>query len=68
MLESQPTEGFVMVSTKTSDEGIKRNVERQGITTETVKNESTRLFNSDGVWCTYCKKLHHTKETCWKLT
>ncbi|TXG53873.1 hypothetical protein EZV62_019129 [Acer yangbiense] len=23
--------------------------------------------NSKGVWCNYCKKPHHTKETCWKL-
>ena len=34
MLESQPTEVFVMVSTKTSDEGIKRDVARQGSTTD----------------------------------
>ncbi|RVW85209.1 hypothetical protein CK203_046576 [Vitis vinifera] len=23
--------------------------------------------NKDNVWCTYCKKPWHTKETCWKL-
>ncbi|KAL6334484.1 hypothetical protein AAG906_016029 [Vitis piasezkii] len=23
--------------------------------------------NKDNVWCTYCKKPRHTKETCWKL-
>ena len=32
-----------------------------------IKNESTRSSNHDGVWCTYYKKPHHTKETCWKL-
>ncbi|KAL6345553.1 hypothetical protein AAG906_017280 [Vitis piasezkii] len=38
------------------DEGIKRDAKRQGSATETVKNESTRSFNHDGVWGTYCKK------------
>ncbi|KAL6332057.1 hypothetical protein AAG906_020736 [Vitis piasezkii] len=28
-----------------------------------IKNESTRSSNHDGVWCTYYKKPHHTKET-----
>ncbi|RVW61059.1 hypothetical protein CK203_045850 [Vitis vinifera] len=56
-----------MVSTKTSDEGIKRDAKRQGSATETVKNESTRSFNHDRVWGTYCKKPCDTKETCCKL-
>ena len=56
-----------MVSTKTCDEGIKRDAKRQGSATETVKNESTRSFNHDGVWGTYCKKPCDTKETCCKL-
>ena len=35
MLESQLLEGwFAMISTKTSDEGIKRDVARQGSTTD----------------------------------
>ncbi|RVX11286.1 hypothetical protein CK203_019739 [Vitis vinifera] len=41
MLESQLLEGSTMGSTKTSEEGIKRDAERQGSTIKTVKNEST---------------------------
>ena len=49
MLESQLLEGSTMGSTKTSEEGIKRDVKRQGSTIKTVKNESTRLSNRLGV-------------------
>ena len=43
---------FAMVSIKISDEGIKRNVEGQGSSIETIKNESTRLFCHNEVWFT----------------
>ena len=67
MLESQCSKGSAMVSIRTSDEGIKKDVVRQGSTNKTIKNESTRSSIHDEVWCTYCKKPRHTKETCWKL-
>ena len=66
MLESQLLEGwFAMISTKTSDEGIKRDVEKHGSTIKTIKNESTSSSSHDGVWYTYYKKPCYTKETCW---
>ncbi|RVW30993.1 hypothetical protein CK203_100659 [Vitis vinifera] len=42
MLESQCSKGSAMVSIRTSDEGIKKDVVRQGSTNKTIKNESTR--------------------------
>ncbi|GFZ12770.1 hypothetical protein Acr_23g0011550 [Actinidia rufa] len=41
------------------------NSTKLGHTAETNRNE--RQPNREGVWCTYCKKPRHTKDTCWKL-
>ena len=32
-----------------------------------LRRENQRRENRDTLWCTYCKKPRHTKETCWKL-
>ena len=45
MFDSQPTDPSTMVSTKTSDGGIKRDVEGQGSTTKIVKNEFIQLWS-----------------------
>ncbi|KAA8541451.1 hypothetical protein F0562_025414 [Nyssa sinensis] len=41
------------------------NSTKLGHHTETNRDE--RQPNREGVWCTYCKKARHTKDTCWKL-
>ncbi|KAA8547182.1 hypothetical protein F0562_003610 [Nyssa sinensis] len=53
MLDNPVNEGSAMNSTKL------------GHHTETNRDE--RQPNREGVWCTYCKKARHTKDTCWKL-
>lgn len=27
----------------------------------------SRMSDKDNIWCTYCKKLMHTKDQCWKV-
>ena len=58
MLEPQTVEGSAMVTKKdqpplTAAEN--RRVEGQG------------RDHKENLWCTYCKKSRHTRETCWKL-
>ncbi|KAA8524032.1 hypothetical protein F0562_010538 [Nyssa sinensis] len=47
------------------NEGSAMNFTKLGHHTEI--NSDERQPNREGVWCTYCKKARHTKDTCWKL-
>ena len=31
------------------------------------RNEGKKTSEEDSLWCSYCKKNRHTRETCWKL-
>ncbi|RVW30585.1 hypothetical protein CK203_086063 [Vitis vinifera] len=31
------------------------------------RNEGKKTSEKDSLWCSYCKKNRHTRETCWKL-
>ena len=31
------------------------------------RNEGKKTSEKDSLWCSYCKKNKHTRETCWKL-
>ncbi|RVW38429.1 hypothetical protein CK203_082363 [Vitis vinifera] len=31
------------------------------------RNERKKTSEKDSLWCSYCKKNRHTRETCWKL-
>ncbi|KAA8538881.1 hypothetical protein F0562_025573 [Nyssa sinensis] len=53
MLDNPVNEGSAMNSTKLGH--------------HTEINRDERQPNREGVWCTYCKKARHTKDTCWKL-
>ena len=55
MLNEPWTEGSAMMTNKR---------ERARLRTGKSKAKNT---NCEGLWCTYCKKPRHTRETCFKL-
>ena len=64
MMESQPTESSALMT--------KANVPRsEGTQTASPKAPVQRpegtASTKGSLWCTYCKKPRHTKDTCWKL-
>lgn len=64
MLEQSLTDGSAMATARRSqpNEGSIIGGQRQR-----KSNESQQKSNKDCLWCTYCKKPCHTKETCFKL-
>ena len=60
MIDSQLAEGSALTTSKPRDSNFKGLNPRKGGRCDFSKNK-------DNVWCTYCKKPQHTKETCWKL-
>lgn len=65
MIDSQPAEGSTLATTKPRDNNFKGVNSGQGGSNDSSKYDFSK--NKDNVWCTYCKKPRHTKETCWKL-
>ncbi|XP_039145764.1 uncharacterized protein LOC120283005 [Dioscorea cayenensis subsp. rotundata] len=61
MLETQPAIGSAMISTKPNHSRGHTPRQTEG------KPEVYKSSNRDGLWCNYCKKARHTKDTCFKL-
>ena len=58
MLEPQTVEGSAMVTTKDQPSST---VPGKG------RGEGQGRDHKESLWCNYCKKSRHTRETCWKL-
>ncbi|KAL6331339.1 hypothetical protein AAG906_011276 [Vitis piasezkii] len=57
-------EGSTMISSRLSD-GTSKNVAEAPV--KYTAAESFKANNQERVWCTYCKKPCHARESCWKL-
>ena len=64
MLDESKTEGSAMISTKLVDTRIMpQNLLNQSKNSFYCRQQQKR----EDLWCTYCKKSKHTKDTCFKL-
>ena len=61
MIDSQPAKGSALATTKPWDNNFKGL--RQGGSNDSGRSDFSK--NKDNIWCTYCKKSQHIKETCW---
>ena len=61
MLEGQVEEKSAMM---TRDQNIMKQGNGQA---ELSRLRLQGKDSKDSLWCTYCKKLRHTREKCWKL-
>jgi hypothetical protein len=67
ILEVSNTKGSIMMITNSrnlSDASRNQNDAMNGA--EVVKTGGRKFFKNDQ-FCNYCKKIGHTKKTCWKL-
>ena len=62
MIDSQPAEGSTLATTKPRDNNFKGVNSGQGGSNDSSKYDFSK--NKDNVWCTYCKKPQHMRETC----
>lgn len=62
--DAQSIEGSTMISSRLSD-GTSKNVAEAPV--KYTAAESFKANNQEHVWCTYCKKPCHARESCWKL-
>ncbi|KAL3727145.1 hypothetical protein ACJRO7_031967 [Eucalyptus globulus] len=56
MLEGQHTEGSAMKAIKEETNPYKNK-----------RLDPIKTMSSEGLWCSFCKKPHHTRENCFKL-
>ena len=54
----------VMLETTSVDESAFVTLKTHG---QSKGREEKKATDKDTLWCTYCKKLRHTIEKCWKL-
>ena len=62
MIDSQLAEGSALAKSKPRESNFKGLNPRQGGNNDSGRCDFSK--NKDNVWCTYCKKPQHMRETC----